>query len=81
MFVEVKTRRSEQAGHPVEAITPSKQAQLTRLTLTFLKQRQLLARPARFDVVAVLWSEHNRHPELSHYRDAFRPPGHGQLFS
>ena len=33
VFVEVKTRRSDAAGHPVEAITPTKQQKLTRLAL------------------------------------------------
>jgi putative endonuclease len=80
VFVEVKTRRSDQAGHPVEAVTPAKQTQLARLALVFLKQRRLLACRARFDVVAILWSR-RRHPQLEHYRDAFPPPGRGQLFS
>ena len=81
VFVEVKTRRSESAGHPVEAVTPEKQRQLTRLALAWLKQHNLLEHRARFDVVAVLWPEGSRRPEIQHYRNAFEPVGFGQMYS
>ena len=38
VFVEVKTRRGEAAGHPVEAVDEEKQRRLTRLALS-LKDR------------------------------------------
>ena len=81
VFVEVKTRRSDAAGHPVEAVTLEKQRQLTRLALAWLKQHNLLERRARFDVVAILWPEDSRHPEIQHYRNAFEPVGFGQMYS
>lgn len=81
VFVEVKTRRSDVAGHPVEAVTPAKQQKLTRMALAYLKRHGLLEHRARFDVVAVLWSEGSRNPEIAHYRNAFEPVGSGQMFS
>src|SRR5438445_1065152 len=42
VFIEVKTRRSEMAGQPHEAVDRIKQAQLTRLALAFLKRFRLL---------------------------------------
>lgn len=81
VFVEVKTRRSDAAGHPVEAVTPDKQRQLTRLALAWLKQHNLLEHRARFDIVAILWPEGARHPEIQHYRNAFEPVGFGQMYS
>lgn len=81
VFVEVKTRRSRAAGLPVEAVDGAKQAQLTRLALAYLKRRRLLDRAARFDVVAILWSEGNQEPQIMHYQNAFPPVGRGQMFS
>ena len=81
VFIEVKTRRTLAAGHPVEAVTPAKQAQLTRLALHFLKRRGLLERRSRFDVVAVTWSGDARLPVIEHYRHAFTAAGEGRMFA
>ena len=80
VFVEVKTRSSHAAGQPVEAVTAAKQHQLTRAALAWLKRRKLLEHRARFDVIAITWSE-ERDPEIQHYRNAFEPTGRGQMFS
>lgn len=80
VFVEVKTRSSQAAGHPVEALTPAKQYQLTRVALAWLKVRGLLERRARFDVVAITWGD-GADPVIEHYRNAFEPVGRGQMFS
>ena len=81
VFVEVKTRRSDAAGLPVEAITPEKQKTLTRIALTYLKRHGLLERRARFDVVSILWPEGSKQPLIEHYRNAFEAVGFGQMFS
>ena len=81
VFVEVKTRRSHQAGHPADAVDLAKQRRLTRLALTYLKRHGLLENPARFDVVAVTWSADARPPVVEHFRNAFEPTGQWQLFS
>ncbi len=79
VFVEVKTRRAQQAGNPVEAVDPDKQRRLTRVALTFLKRHELLEQPARFDVVGVLWPRSTRRPRIEHYRNAFEPVGRWQM--
>src|SRR5205085_1756168 len=38
VFVEVKTRVSQEVGHPAEAVDENKQRRLTRLAVTFLKR-------------------------------------------
>ncbi len=81
VFVEVKTRRGISAGLPAEAVDRRKQAQLTRLALVFLKKHRLLDRPARFDVVAIVWPEAGGRPQVTHYPNAFEAVGHGQMFS
>lgn len=70
VFVEVKTRSSLVAGHPVEAVDHRKQKQLTRAALSWLKHHRLLDRRGRFDVVAILWQQ-GSDPQIQHYRNAF----------
>ncbi|VFQ45733.1 YraN family protein [Desulfoluna butyratoxydans] len=54
VFVEVKARTTLLFGHPEEAVTRAKQATLGRAALYWLKSRDALSRPARFDVVAIM---------------------------
>lgn len=81
VFVEVKTRRSHDAGHPADAVDHDKQRRLTRLALAYLKQHGLLESPARFDVVAVTWPDDASPPSIEHYPGAFEAVGRWQLFS
>jgi len=81
VIVEVKTRRTDAAGQPHEAVDLYKQAQLTRLALAFLKRHRLLEHSARFDVVSIVWEAAGAEPQIIHYRNAFEPPGRGQMFS
>ena len=81
VFVEVKTRKSESAGHPAEAVTQDKQRRIARSALAFLKHHNLLQASARFDVVAVIWPSHVARPEILHYKHAFTPLDSFQLYS
>lgn len=81
VLVEVKTRRSNHRGMPSEAVDPVKQRRLTRAGLVYLKSRNLLEQRARFDVVAVIWPDGDRHAIIEHMQNAFEPPGSGQFFS
>jgi putative endonuclease len=81
VFVEVKTRRSHDAGHPAEAVGPEKQARLTRLALAYLKRHELLDCSARFDVLAITWPQNARKPKIEHIKNAFEAVGRGQMFS
>jgi putative endonuclease len=81
VFIEVKTRRSHDAGHPAEAVGPEKQQRLTRLALAYLKRHDLLECAARFDVLAITWPEEARKPVIEHFKNAFEAVGRGQMFS
>lgn len=52
-FVEVKTRRSDRCGLPQEALIKSKQRQIAKSALVYLKENKFLDKKARFDVVWV----------------------------
>lgn len=81
VFVEVKTRREDEAGSPAEAVDDRKQAKLTRLALAYLKRHGLLEYAARFDVIAITWPDDALQPKIVHYINAFSPTGVGQMFS
>jgi putative endonuclease len=53
VFVEVKTRDSDEKGTALEAVTPRKRRTITRVAQQFLVERGLEDRPCRFDVVAI----------------------------
>jgi putative endonuclease len=81
VFVEVKTRQSNDAGHPIEAIDELKQRRMTQAALAYLKAQGLLQYSARFDVVAILWPASSKRPSIEHFPNAFAPVGAGQFFS
>jgi len=68
-FVEVKARHSVNQGVPQEAVTVSKQRQICRVAVCYLKSHKLLEQPARFDVLALLYT--HSQPEISLITDAF----------
>ena len=81
VFVEVKTRRSDQTGHPADAVDVKKQRRLTEAALAFLRRHHLLECAARFDIVAVTWPTAAKKPVIEHFANAFEPTGSGQFFS
>ncbi len=68
-FIEVKARRDPRFGLPQEAISKLKQRQLAKTALMFLKEKNLLCKNARFDVVSVIYSQGT--PKLDLIKNAF----------
>jgi putative endonuclease len=81
VFVEVKTRASQDAGHPADAVDDAKQRRLTRLALSYMQRHDLLECRSRFDVVAVTWRNDRQSPQIEHFQHAFEPVGCEGLFS
>lgn len=71
VFVEVKTRRSEDYYPAIAAVNAHKRKVLNRTAKRFLRQYKLSDRPLRFDVVTVIGMPDK--PEIKHYRGAFVP--------
>ena len=53
VFIEVKTRSSDEMGSPAEALTPDKRRQIVRVAQYYLKRYGIHDVPCRFDVAAV----------------------------
>lgn len=81
VFVEVKTRTGDVAGHPADAVDHRKQQRLTRLATAYLKRHDLLDCKTRFDVIAVTWPGGKKRPVLEHFKDAFEAIGPAGMYS
>jgi putative endonuclease len=70
VFVEVKTRRSQEFGEPWEFVDWQKQQILRRTAEEFIADHDLGQYTYRFDIVGVLAREKSR-AEVALYRNAF----------
>ena len=80
VFVEVKTRRSDLAGIPAEAVDERKQAKITSAALAYLKKHDLLEHESRFDVISIIWSDSDELPEIDYFANAFDAVGSARMF-
>jgi putative endonuclease len=75
VFVEVRSRTGDELGHPLDSITPAKQAQVIRAARLYLSETPARAEAYRFDVVAVTFDPEGRgSPEIVHIPNAFDVP-------
>src|SRR5687768_4083316 len=70
VFVEVKTRRGEFV-RPEEQIHSFKEGRLRHAADVYLARYRGAEPAVRFDVVAVIWPEGARRPEIRHEEHAF----------
>ncbi len=69
VFCEVKTRSNQSLGHPLEAITVSKQEKLRRLGEAYIQVTPNNDTPLRFDVISIIANGDGN--SLEHIKDAF----------
>ena len=81
VFVEVRSTENEDNSRPAESVDERKQRKLTDAALDFLRRRNLLEQPARFDVLILSWPPGRREPDVTHHRQAFEAVGRWQTFS
>ena len=70
VFVEVRTRSSEEFTTPEATVTRRKQQFLVRSAQWFMRRKKLNRWNPRFDVVAVVWPNDGK-PVIRHHRNAF----------
>lgn len=71
VFVEVKTRASEEFGRPFDAVDRKKRRLILRGAMTWLKMLDMPDITFRFDVVEVVMTSP---PEIRHLENAFQLP-------
>lgn len=72
VFVEVKTRSTEDFAEPEDSITYSKKQRMSRAAQYFLNAHKIENRPCRFDVVTIKIDQMGRET-VKHYKNAFTP--------
>ena len=69
VFVEVRSRRGDLAGTPLESVDGRKQARVARVAQHFCAARGWANRDARFDVIGIRFDAEP--PAIEHVRGAF----------
>lgn len=64
VFIEVRTRSTVNAGHPLETIGPSKAARMRRTAGAWLSAQEEFIPRFRIDVIGIIWD--GLAPELTH---------------
>ncbi|MGE4157563.1 MAG: YraN family protein [Planctomycetota bacterium] len=73
VFVEVKTRRHMEAGHPLEAITARKMRQVIRCAKAWLQDHPSTELQPRFDAVGIILGQGP--PQIEWVQGAFGEDG------
>lgn len=71
VFVEVKTRKSEDFGAPASAVDRKKRHALSRAALRYLRKLHYPEVCFRFDVIEVIGEEGDEHPTIRLIENAF----------
>jgi putative endonuclease len=64
VFVEVKSRKTKRYGNAKYSITSTKQRKISMAALAYLKQKKMMNKKARFDVVIIHPDKTNHEIEL-----------------
>ncbi len=70
VFVEVKTRRTNEYGCPQESVTKDKQERMRKIALTYLKKSRWEG-DCRFDIISILMDFEGKVVNIEIIEDAF----------
>lgn len=70
VFVEVKSRQTDEYGTPDRAVGPQKQINLVRAAREYARHAEVPWDKVRFDIVNVVFTTP---PSVTHFRDVFGP--------
>ena len=70
VFVEVKTRRSDDFTDPDAAVNAAKQRRIRSAAKQYISHHPTSGYNVRFDIVSIVWPEGGK-PKAKHIEDAF----------
>lgn len=70
VFIEVKSRETDEYGSPDRAIGPQKESSLIRAAREYARQAEVPWEKVRFDVVNIVFSNP---PSIAYFRDVIAP--------
>ncbi|MCH8568409.1 MAG: YraN family protein [Balneolales bacterium] len=71
IFIEVKTRSSNQFAEPEDAVTKEKKASLYKAAGAWLYERKMEGSPIRFDIISVVLPKSTGTPEIKLFEGVF----------
>lgn len=71
IFIEVKTRKTEQFGQPYHSVSEKKQRRQVAMASRFISICRLQKIPVQFDIVSVILPP-GQSPKIEHFENAFR---------
>lgn len=71
VFVEVKSRTSEDYERPAQSVTRAKRKKLSEMAVQYVSTHNIGDRPCRFDILEVLLDENRRPRRFNLIRNAF----------
>ncbi len=71
VFVEVKTRNSDEFGPPELSVTSTKRQKIIKSAFHFLSKKRIKDTPCRFDIVSITGSPDQKEKEVKIIKDAF----------
>ena len=76
VIIEVKTRRSAEYCHPIEAVHKKKREKIKKMGWRYYRNKKYATKgfAMRFDIITILWPgwPENKLPTIEHFVDAFR---------
>lgn len=71
VFIEVKTRRSDEFGPPELSVNSRKRQKIIKAAFHFLSNKRIKDTPCRFDIVSITESADRKDKEVKIIKDAF----------
>ncbi|MDD3000394.1 MAG: YraN family protein [Candidatus Riflebacteria bacterium] len=71
VFVEVRTKKNDLNGTPLDTITSRKRRQMERCARYYIENNSIENRYCRFDVVGITMTDNSSAPILNHVKNAF----------
>lgn len=72
IFVEVKSRYTNNYGYPIESVTYSKQKKIINISKFYILTNKYYNSNIRYDIIEVLLNNANEFYNINHIEDAFR---------